>query len=93
MPWLRLVARQSVDDPQVAADHDRAARIRLVPPEMLVASTDCDAGPLVEATRRRSSAAASSSFCCSAVAEKNKTWSQPCRCSETLHSRRCCAVE
>jgi ArsR family transcriptional regulator len=56
IPWLRLVARQSTDDPQVAADHARAARIRLVPPEMLVASTDCDAGTEMEAARRRSSA-------------------------------------
>jgi ArsR family transcriptional regulator len=43
VPWLRLVARQSTSDPQLAADLARAARIRLVPPEMLVASTGCEA--------------------------------------------------
>lgn len=43
VPWLRLVARQTTSDPQLAADHARAARIRLVPPEMLVASTGCEA--------------------------------------------------
>lgn len=43
VPWLRLVARQTTSDPQLADDHARAARIRLVPPEMLVASTGCEA--------------------------------------------------
>jgi ArsR family transcriptional regulator len=52
VPWLRLVARQLADDPVVVADHGRAARIRLVPPEMLVASIQCDAGVEPE-TRRR----------------------------------------
>ena len=42
VPWLRLVARQTADDPVAAADHARAARIRLVPPEMLLASVECD---------------------------------------------------
>ena len=43
VPWLRLVARQTTSDPQLAADHARATRIRLVPPEMLLASTGCEA--------------------------------------------------
>jgi ArsR family transcriptional regulator, arsenate/arsenite/antimonite-responsive transcriptional repressor len=43
VPWLRLVARQTTSDPQVVDDHARAARLRLVPPEMLVASTGCEA--------------------------------------------------
>ena len=42
VPWLRLVARQSAGDPQAAADLERATRIRLVPPEMVVASTGCE---------------------------------------------------
>lgn len=43
IPWLRLVARQTTSDPQLAADHARATRIRLVPPGMLAASTGCEA--------------------------------------------------
>ncbi len=53
IPWLRLVARQSSADPLVAADHGRAARIRLVPPEMLVASIQCDADAEPAPPRRR----------------------------------------
>lgn len=53
VPWLRLVARQAAPDPRVETDHVRAARIRLVPPEMLGASIDCDAGHPVESPRRR----------------------------------------
>lgn len=53
LPWLRLVARQAAADPQVAADHGRASRIRLVPPEMLVASIRCDADVEPAAPRRR----------------------------------------
>lgn len=49
VPWLRLVARQTTSDPQIADDHVRAARIRLVPPEMLVASTGCEATQGVQA--------------------------------------------
>jgi ArsR family transcriptional regulator, arsenate/arsenite/antimonite-responsive transcriptional repressor len=43
VPWLRLVARQAAEAPQVVADHVRAARIRIVPPEMVVTSTGCSA--------------------------------------------------
>jgi ArsR family transcriptional regulator, arsenate/arsenite/antimonite-responsive transcriptional repressor len=43
VPWLRLVARQAAEAPQVVADHARAARIRLVPPEMVMTSTGCSA--------------------------------------------------
>lgn len=53
VPWMRLVARQAGLDPQVAADHARAARIRLVPPDMLVASIACDAGIAGGPPRRR----------------------------------------
>lgn len=52
--WLRLVARQAVDDPDVAVDRERAGRIRRVPPETLVASIECDAG-IVSADPRSSS--------------------------------------
>lgn len=51
VPWLRLVARQAVDDADVAADRERAGRIRSVPPETLVASIECDAGIVPAATR------------------------------------------
>lgn len=57
VPWLRLVARQTTSDPQLAVDHARAARIRLVPPEMLVASIECEAGIAPEAPRRAHGAA------------------------------------
>jgi|GEM_PF-1507063 len=62
VPWLRLVARQTTSDPQIADDHARAARIRLVPPEMLVASTGCEATesaptPTAATASARSSAA------------------------------------
>ena len=55
VPWLRLVARQSAEDPQVREDLERTARIRSVPPEMLVASIECDAGIVPVAPRRRAS--------------------------------------
>lgn len=52
VPWLRLVARQTTSDPQLAGDHARAVHIRLVPPEMLVASTQCRAEIEPEPTGR-----------------------------------------
>jgi len=52
--WLRLVARQAVDDADAVADRERAGRIRRVPPEALVASIECDAG-IVSADPRSSS--------------------------------------
>lgn len=58
--WLRLVARQAVDDADAAADRERAERIRRVPPETLVASIECDAGivpaPPLPSSRRRGAA-------------------------------------
>lgn len=52
VPWLRLVARQAAEAPQVVADHVRAARIRHVPPEMVMTSTGC-AAPEPQARARR----------------------------------------
>lgn len=45
VPWLRLVARQVAEAPQVVADHARATRIRIVPPELVMTSTGCSAPP------------------------------------------------
>ncbi len=56
IPWLRLVARQLADDPVAAADHVRAGRIRLVPPEMLLASVECDVLPEPALSGQRPSA-------------------------------------
>lgn len=53
VPWLRLVARQTASDPQLADDHLRGSRIRLVPREMLEASTGCHAEVGPKAPRRR----------------------------------------
>ena len=53
VPWLRLLARQTADNPLVAGDHGRAARIRLVPPEVLTASIPCDVLPEPERRRPR----------------------------------------
>jgi len=51
VPWLRLVARQVAEAPQVVADHARATRIRIVPPEMVMTSTGCSAPEAPARTR------------------------------------------